>query len=93
MIMRAIEPSPTWEEVRELLAELTIAVNRIDCRQIMSLLERAVREYRSSPVIHDLVHSQRPAGQDDARPPDPKVTSLTAHRAQKLPGGEAQGST
>ena len=28
MIMRAIEPSPTWEEVRELIAELSIAVNR-----------------------------------------------------------------
>ncbi len=28
MIMRAIEPSPTWEEVRELMAELSVAVNR-----------------------------------------------------------------
>jgi hypothetical protein len=60
----------------------------------MSLLERAVREYRSSPVIHDLVHSQRPPSPDAARPPaDPKVTSLTAHRAQKQPGGEVQGSS
>jgi FlaA1/EpsC-like NDP-sugar epimerase len=93
MIMRAIEPSPTWDEVREVLAELAIAVNRIDCRQIMLLLERAVREYRSSPVIHDLVHSQRPPGLDTALPADPKVTSLTAHRAQKQPGGEVQGSS
>ncbi len=93
MIMRAIEPSPTWDEARELLAELAIAVNRIDCRQIMATLERAVREYRSSPVIHDLVHSQRPAVLDVARPVDPKVTLLTAHRAQKLPAGEVQGSS
>ena len=57
------------------------------------MLEHAVREYKSSPVIHDLVHSQRPAGTDAARPADPKVTSLTAHRAQKMPGGEAQGSS
>jgi FlaA1/EpsC-like NDP-sugar epimerase len=89
MIMRAIEPSPTWDEVRELLAELTIAVNRIDCRQVMAVLEKGVREYRCSPVIHDLVFGQRSSA---APPPDPKVTSLTAHRAQKQPTGEVQGS-
>jgi FlaA1/EpsC-like NDP-sugar epimerase len=90
MIMRAIEPSPTWDEVRDLLAELTIAVNRIDCRQVMAVLEKGVREYRSSPIIHDLVFGQRsPAAEPP--PPDPKVTSLTAHRAQKLPPGEAHG--
>jgi len=92
MIMRAIEPSPTWDEVRDLLAELTIAVNRIDCRQVLAVLEKGVREYRSSPVIHDLVFSQRsPAALPP--PPDPKVTSLTAHRAQKQPTGEAHGSS
>jgi FlaA1/EpsC-like NDP-sugar epimerase len=91
MIMRAIEPSPTWDEVRDLLAELTIAVNRIDCRQVMAVLEKGVREYRSSPVIHDLVFGQRSPAPPP--PPDPKVTSLTAHRAQKQPSGEAQGSS
>jgi FlaA1/EpsC-like NDP-sugar epimerase len=91
MIMRAIEPSPTWDEVRDLLAELTIAVNRIDCRQVMAVLEKGVREYRASPVIHDLVFGQRSPA---ALPPaDPKVTSLTAHRAHKLPAGEAQGTS
>jgi len=92
MIMRAIEPSPTWDEVRDLLAELTIAVNRIDCRQVMAVLEKGVREYRSSPVIHDLVFSQR-SPEAAPSPPDPKVTSLTAHRAQKQPTGEAHGSS
>jgi FlaA1/EpsC-like NDP-sugar epimerase len=92
MIMRAIEPSPTWEEVRELLAELSIAVNQIDCRQIMAILERGVREYRSSPVIHDLVFGQRPPP-EVAPMPDPKVTSLTMHRAQKQSPGEAQGTS
>ena len=90
MIMRAIEPSPTWEEVRELMAELSVAVNQIDCRQMMTILEKGVREYRSSPVIHDLVYGQRPPS-DVPPAPDPKVTSLTAHRAQKQPPGEAQG--
>jgi FlaA1/EpsC-like NDP-sugar epimerase len=93
MIMRAIEPSPTWDEVRELLSELAIAVNRIDCRQVMSLLEKAVREYRRSAVIHDLVFGQKSPGAEAPAPIDPKVTSLTAHRAQKQPPGEAQGST
>ncbi len=92
MIMRAIEPSPTWDEVRDLLAELTIAVNRIDCRQVMAVLEKGVREYRSSPVIHDLVFGQRSPAEPPP-PPDPKVTSLTAHRAQKQPTGEAHGSS
>jgi FlaA1/EpsC-like NDP-sugar epimerase len=92
MIMRAIEPSPTWEEAREILAELAIAVNRIDCRQVMSVLEKAVREYRSAPVIHDLVFGQR--GSAPALPPsaDPKVTVLpTAMREPNPPAGEAQG--
>jgi FlaA1/EpsC-like NDP-sugar epimerase len=87
MIMRAIEPSPSWEEARELLVELAIAVNRIDCRQVMAVLEKAVKEYRSSPVIHDLVFSQQPPPPDVPRTADPKVAVLTAHRAQKLPGG------
>jgi FlaA1/EpsC-like NDP-sugar epimerase len=92
MIMRAIEPSPTWEEAREILAELAIALNRIDCRQVMALLERAVREYRSAPAIHDLVYIQRGSLPEHVRPSDPKVTVLpTVLRAPKLPVGEAQG--
>ena len=91
MIMRAIEPSPSWEQARELLSELAIAVNRIDCRQVMAVLEKAVKEYRSSPVIHDLVFGQRPSAPETPSPADRKVTVLTAHRAQKLPAGEAQG--
>jgi FlaA1/EpsC-like NDP-sugar epimerase len=87
MIMRAIEPSPSWEEARDLLAELTIAVNRIDCRQVMAVLEKAVKEYRSSPVIHDLVFGQQPAEPSVPRPADPKIAVLTTHRAQKAPGG------
>jgi FlaA1/EpsC-like NDP-sugar epimerase len=90
MIMRAIEPAPTWEEVRALLSDLAVAVNQIDCKLIMDILERGVQEYRSSPVIHDLVYCQRPpSGSPPA--PDPEITSLTAHRAHKQPPGEAQG--
>ena len=90
MIMRAIEPCPSWEEARAILSELAIAVNRIDCPQVMAVLEKAVREYRSSPVIHDLVFGQRRMPAEAPLPIDPKVTVLTAHRAQKLAPGEAQ---
>jgi FlaA1/EpsC-like NDP-sugar epimerase len=91
MIMRAIEPSPTWEETREILSELAIAVNRIDCRQAMDVLEKAVHEYRCSPVIHDLVYGQHRRTHEPGPVADPKVTVLTAHREKKLPPGEAQG--
>jgi len=91
MIMRAIEPCPSWDEARELLSELAIAVSRIDCRQVMAVLEKGVLEYRSSPVIHDLVFGQRRMVPEAPQTIDPKVTILTAHRAQKLPPGEAQG--
>lgn len=92
MIMRAIEHSPTWDEAREILAELAIAVNRIDCRQVMAVLEKAVREYRSAPVIHDLVFGQRGAAAEIPQSSDPKVTVLpTALRAPKPSAGEAQG--
>ncbi len=89
MIMRAIEPCPTWEEARELLSELAIAVNRMDCRQIMSVLEKAVPEYCRSPMIYDLVHGERPPVAETPPVSDPKVTVLTAHRAQKQIPGEA----
>ncbi len=92
MIMRAIEPSPTWDEVRETLAELAVSLNRIDCRQVVAILERAVREYRSAPLIHDLVFVQRREQDLPMAPIDPKVTVLpTALRAVKSPPGEAQG--
>jgi FlaA1/EpsC-like NDP-sugar epimerase len=93
MIMRAIEPAPTWDEVREILSELTIAVNRIDCRKVMTTLEKAVSEYQRSAVIHDLVYGLQSPAAAVAPKPDPKVTTLTAHRAQKQQSGEAQGST
>ena len=83
MIMRAIEPSPTWDEVKELLAELSIAVNRIDCRRVMEGLEKGVREYQRAPVIHDLVHAQRPGAVGAAELGDAKVAVLAEHRAQK----------
>jgi FlaA1/EpsC-like NDP-sugar epimerase len=85
MIMRAIEHCPTWDEVKELLAELSVALSRFDCRQVVWLLERGVREYVRAPEIHDLVWQQRPAVEALEEATDPKVTVLAEHRAQKLP--------
>jgi FlaA1/EpsC-like NDP-sugar epimerase len=83
MIMRAIEHAPTWPEVKTLLAELTIALNQFDCRRVIGVLERAVREYQTAPEIHDLVWSRRP---DAPLAPEPgKVAVLAEHRAQKAP--------
>ena len=83
MIMRVIEPSPSWEDVKELLAELSIAVNRIDCRRVMEVLEKGVREYQRAPVIHDLVYAQRPVEAGAPELADATVAVLAEHRAQK----------
>jgi FlaA1/EpsC-like NDP-sugar epimerase len=81
MIMRAIEHAPTWEETRDLLEALAIAVNRFDCQRVIEVLEQAVREYAKAPQIFDLVWSRRaPAVSEVA-----KVAVLAEHRAQKTP--------
>jgi FlaA1/EpsC-like NDP-sugar epimerase len=86
MIMRAIESCPTWDEARALLEELTIAVSRFDCKHVLKLLERGVKEYSRAAEIHDLVWRQRPAVEAAVEAGDPKVTVLAEHRAQKTPG-------
>jgi hypothetical protein len=70
-----------------MLADLIIAVNRIDCRRVMQVLTMGVKEYRSAPAIHDLVFAHRPPVDDMPLQTDPKVAVLTAHRAQKQPPG------
>lgn len=87
MIMRAIEHCPPWDEVRVLLDELAVAVSRFDCRQVLKLLERGVREYARAPEIHDLVWQQRRLAAIPEEPADSKITVLAEHRAQKLPPG------
>jgi len=56
----------------------------------MAVLEKGVAEYRSAPVIHDLVFGQRGTAPEMPPPVDPKVTVLsTVFRAPKQPAGEA----
>ncbi|MFZ2507144.1 MAG: UDP-N-acetylglucosamine 4,6-dehydratase family protein, partial [Steroidobacteraceae bacterium] len=87
MIMRAIEPAPGWDELRDLLEELSIAANRLDCPRLMALLKKGVREYQQSPVIHDLVHTQRPVEAATPESAGAKVAVLAEHRAHKPPPG------
>ena len=84
MIMRAIEPSPTWDEARELLAELD------DRREPYRLPPRDGRsregpcvEYRSAPVIHDLVFGQRGSAPSCRSRPTRRVTVLSTDSARR----------
>lgn len=86
MIMRALEPSPGWDEVARLLAELNVAVNRLDCVRLLELLQRGVAEYRRQPVMHDIVWNRRPPEAAAAETAgDGKVAVLAEHRSQKGP--------
>jgi FlaA1/EpsC-like NDP-sugar epimerase len=83
MIMRAMEPTRTWVEVKDLLAELSVAVTQMDCQRVMQVLEKSVGEYRRAVVIHDLVYGQQPIAGDVTQPGDAKIAVLAKHRAQK----------
>jgi len=77
MIMRAIEHSPEWPEVQELLQQLIVAMGQFDVREARELLMRAVREYRPSGDIADLVWRWS----ETHRAAEGKVTNLQARRA------------
>lgn len=82
-VMRAIEPCPSWEEVAELLAALTAAMDGSDCAEALKLLEHAVKEYRRAPEIYDVAWGQRTAGAG----PDAgsNVTTLSTRRVRPNP--------
>ncbi len=82
MIMRAMEHSPTWAEVQEMVEELRVAINRFDCKRVLEVLERGVREYARAPQIFDLVWSQRALAPETDKA---KIAVLAEHRAQKTP--------
>jgi FlaA1/EpsC-like NDP-sugar epimerase len=77
MIMRAIEHSPEWPEVQELLQQLIVSMGQFDVREARELLMRAVREYRPSGDIADLVWRWS----ETHRAAEGKVTNLQARRA------------
>lgn len=75
-IMRAVEDALPWVEVQQLLEEIGIAMRRFDCRAARELLVRAVREYRPTPEIEDVVWSR----QHREATLDRKVTELQRRR-------------
>jgi len=54
-ILRAIEHSLPWEDVRALLDELLTAMDRFDCASARDILMRGVREYAPAERIQDSV--------------------------------------
>jgi len=54
-ILRAIEHSLSWEQMRHVLDELAISLSRFDCERAREILLRAVPEYRPSENVQDHV--------------------------------------
>jgi FlaA1/EpsC-like NDP-sugar epimerase len=55
MIMRAMEPSLHWSDLKEILVEMLDALDVFDCQHARELLIRTVTEYRPATPIQDLV--------------------------------------
>ena len=62
MIMRAMEPSLHWAELKEILVEMLDALDVFDCQHARELLMRTVTEYRPATAIQDLVWLRVAAG-------------------------------
>jgi hypothetical protein len=77
MIMRAIEERLAWSRTREFLESLMGAIESLDCKRALAILQEAVAEYQPGNQIHDHVWSSRSAVASDI---DGKVTNLAAHR-------------
>jgi FlaA1/EpsC-like NDP-sugar epimerase len=54
-ILRAIEHSLSWEQMRHVLDELAISLSRFDCDRAREVLLRAVPEYRPTEKVQDHV--------------------------------------
>jgi FlaA1/EpsC-like NDP-sugar epimerase len=85
MIVRAMEHSPAWDEVLELLEELRAAIACFDCKRVLAALERGVREYAPAPAIVDLVWQQRIADVAVVEVDRGKIAVLAERRAQRVP--------
>ena len=54
-ILRAIEHSLSWEQMRHVLDELAMSSVRFDCERAREVLLRAVPEYRPTERVQDHV--------------------------------------
>lgn len=57
-ILRAMEHSLTWEQMRHVLDELAVCAARFDCERAREVLLRAVPEYRPAERVQDHVWLQ-----------------------------------
>ena len=76
MIMRAMEKSLPWSQMRDILDDLAAAIENLDCKRAVTLLRDAVPEYQPTEGLRDHVWASRTSAPDG----DSKVTSLRAHR-------------
>jgi FlaA1/EpsC-like NDP-sugar epimerase len=57
-ILRAIEQSLSWEQMRQVLDDLAVCSARFDCERAREILVRAVPEYRPAEKVQDHVWLQ-----------------------------------
>lgn len=61
-VLHARERLLPWDQVRDVLEELSSALNRFDCERARQLLMRTVAEYTPSGDIQDLVWARKTTG-------------------------------
>jgi FlaA1/EpsC-like NDP-sugar epimerase len=54
-ILRAMEHSLSWEQIRHILDELSLCLSRFDCERAREILLRAVPEYQPTDKVQDHV--------------------------------------
>lgn len=82
-IMRAIEHSLPWDEVKGLLDELAVALDEFDYGKTREILSRAVREYQPADQVADLVWARRTGGAMAVKAEVPKVTDISVRRPKQ----------
>jgi len=80
-ILRAVEHALPWSEVKSLLGELVLALERFDCPAVLDILQRAVVEYRAVETHFDLVERAEDTQEVSLAARANNVTQLAAHRA------------
>jgi FlaA1/EpsC-like NDP-sugar epimerase len=84
-ILRAMEHSLSWEQMRQVLDDLAACSARFDCERAREILVRAVPEYRPMDKVQDHVWLQGGSRISGAvLADDEKVRELAAFRARPL---------
>lgn len=84
MIMRANEPHIAWQQLRSVLDQMLVALEKFDCEAARALLQE-VAEYRPDCAIQDLVWLRARQLERERT----KITELHSHRARQTKGNSA----